>query len=231
MFVKPVNKFPCHRLALLLCLMHNSIFLSLPSSLHSFIPSLLPTFFHSFLLSFLPAASSYAIPCYFFWSNQSQPRSWPLYVISVSYFQIMCCGSCHKLIAQEPAQYAFGICAYIICCSLCYLQYRTHTHNILSLKDHTWITWVVTWTFLTFKLGDSQVYSLFSINSCTTDPWILSQELLLDLYLCRIMHLGRLLFTFYLLLFWLCAYCAWQQNSVYSPKNKVETDKSQNCAY
>ena len=152
-------------------------------------------------------------------------------------FPNKCGGSCHKLIAQEPAQYAFGICAYIICCSLCYLQYRahthrhTHTHNILSLKDHTWITWVVTWTFLTFKLGDSQVYSLFSINSCTTDPWILSQELLLDLYLCRIMHLGRLLFTFYLLLFWLCAYCAWQQNSVYSPKNKVETDKSQNCAY
>jgi hypothetical protein len=112
-----------------------------------------------------------------------------------------------------------------------HMHTHTHTHNIVSLKDHTWITWVVTWTFLTFKLGDSRIYSLFPINSCTTDPWILSQELLLDLYLCRIMHLGRLQFTFYLLLFWLCAYCAWQQNSVYCLKNKVETDKSQNCAY
>ena len=138
MFVKPVNKFPCHMLALLLCLMHDSIFLSLPSSLHSFLPSSLLSLLKSFLLSFLPAAFSYAIPCNFFWSNQSQPRWWPLYVISVSYFQIKCGGSCHKLIAQEPAQYAFGICAYIICCSLCYLQYRAHTHTHTHTTFFLW---------------------------------------------------------------------------------------------
>ena len=130
MFVKPVNKLPCQMLALLLCFMHNSIFLSLPSSLPSFVRSFVP----SFLLSFLPAAFSYAIPCYFFWSHQSHPRWWPLYVISVPYSQIKCHGNCHNLIAEEPAQYAFGICAYIMCCSLCYLEHQ---------KQHTQFLWTI----------------------------------------------------------------------------------------
>ena len=130
---------------------HIQLHLSFPSFLHSSLAS----FLLSLLLSFLNAASSCAIPCYFFWSHQSQPCWWPLYVISVPYYQIKCCGNCHKLIAEEPAQYAFGICGYIIRCSLCYLEYHRHTHthththtHILSLKDHTWITWVITRTCL-----------------------------------------------------------------------------------
>jgi len=145
----------------------------------SFLPSLLHSFLASFLLSFLPAGFFYAIPCYFFWSHQFQPHWWPLYFISIPYFQIKCCGSCHKLIAQEPAQYAFRICAYIERRALCYLEYHTHVHAnartyTLSLKDNTWIAWMVRCTCY-FKLGDSCVYSLLSINSRTTDPWILSQ--------------------------------------------------------
>jgi len=131
--------------------MRNSFFLSFPF----FIPSLVPFFSQSFLSSsfLFNCYFSFAVPCCFFWSHHSQSHWWPLYVISVPCFQIKCCASCHKLYAQEPAQYAFGIYAYIVCSSLCYLEYHTHacayTHTpILSLKDYTWITWVVTFTCL-----------------------------------------------------------------------------------
>ena len=117
----------------------------------SFLPSLLHSFLAAFLLSFLPSffASDLLLSLMLSHAISSEVTSPTLIDDHCMPSQSLISKLSVVAVVTNPLlknlqQYAFRICAYIVCCSSCYLEYHKHVHvhvhartYTLSLKDNT----------------------------------------------------------------------------------------------